>query len=241
MTATDQPSRADQRSWVPTPPGWVEIAAFDTDARAEQHWRTMVEPARQHLGDEATDHLYVGLRGVRKAVTGSGVTSAGVVVTEVDEAPAIWTFSTTIEQVESGELSPVGLVERAMGTIGKVDEIEDITLVDGRTAVQALLTLVPSSPMAGRGPAGPAATTGEQELGICVIAVALPGRSRDIVLVTGSSPVVAHRSLLAHVASAIACGVHVGSEPPEGAARAHGVVPYDDSPNPDGVTTDGVA
>ena len=70
---------------------------------------------------------------------------------------------------------------------------------------------------------------------IVVIAVALPRRPRDIVLVTGSSPVVAHRSLLAHVASAIACGVHVGSEPPEGVARAHGVLPYDDSPIPDGV------
>lgn len=28
---------APKQFWVPTPPGWVEIAAFDTDARAEKH------------------------------------------------------------------------------------------------------------------------------------------------------------------------------------------------------------
>lgn len=39
-----------EQFWVPTPPGWVEIAAFDTDARAESHWREMLEPARAHLG-----------------------------------------------------------------------------------------------------------------------------------------------------------------------------------------------
>lgn len=232
-----------QRSWVPTPPGWVEIAAFDTDARAERHWREMIEPARRHLGEEQTDHLYRGLREVREAVGGTGVTSAGVVVTQVDDAPAIWTFSTTIERVDSGELSPVGLVERAVGTVGTVDELADITLVDGRTAVQALLTLTPGSPMAGRGPAGAASPAGDGEVGVCVIAVALPRRPRELVLVTGSSTVLEHRALLAHVASAIACGVHVGSEPPEGVARAHAVVAYDDSAAElaTGHGTDGVA
>lgn len=225
MTATAPP----KQFWVPTPPGWVEIAAFDTGARAEAHWRDMIEPAREHLGDGPTDHLYLGLREARAAVARSGVTSAGVVVTEVDDEPAVWTFSTRIENVSSGEVNPVALVERAIGTAGTVDEVEDITLVDGRTAVQAFLTLTPQSRLGRRhAPATAAAVTGTppvEQLGSCVVAVALPGRPHDLVLVTGSSPDPEHRPLLAHVVSAIAAGVHVGTEPPEGVARASGVLP----------------
>lgn len=223
-TATTAP----KQFWVPTPPGWVEIAAFDTDARAEAHWRDMIEPAREHLGDGPTDHLYVGLREAR-AVAGTGVTSAGVVVTEVDDKPAVWTFSTTVEHVPSGEVNPVVLVERAVGTAGTVERVEDITLVDGRTAVQAFLTLTPQTRL-GRAhrSAAPRPATGTppvERLGCCVVAVALPDRPHDLVLVTGSSPDTEHRPLLAHVVSAIAAGVHLGSEPPEGVARASGVLP----------------
>lgn len=230
MTATAAPTQF----WVPTPPGWVEIAAFDTDARAEAHWRDMIEPARPHLGDGPTDHLYVGLREARAAVVGSGVTSAGVVVTEVDDEPAVWTFSTTIEHVASGEVNPVALVERAVGTAGTVERVEDITLVDGRTAVQAFLTLTPQTRLGrGHGAAAPRPTTpGKppvERLGSCVVAVALPGRPHDLVLTTGSSPDPEHRPLLAHVVSAIAAGVHVGTEPPEGVAKASGVLPVDGS------------
>ncbi|WP_454085003.1 hypothetical protein [Georgenia sp. Marseille-Q6866] len=220
---------APKQFWVPTPPGWVEIAAFDTDARAEAHWRDMIEPAREHLGDGPTDHLYVGLREARAAVAGTGVTSAGVVLTEVDDKPAVWTFSTTMEHVPSGEVNPVALVERAVGTAGTVERVEDITLVDGRTAVQAFLTLTPQTRLGrAHGSAAPRPATGTppvERLGCCVVAVALPGRPHDLVLVTGSSPDTEHRPLLAHVVSAIAAGVHVGTEPPEGVAKASGVLP----------------
>ncbi|PYF99947.1 hypothetical protein SAMN05216184_105191 [Georgenia satyanarayanai] len=224
---------AQKQFWVPTPPGWVEIAAFDTDARAEAHWRDMIEPAREHLGDGPTDHLYLGLREARAAVARSGVTSAGVVVTEVDDKPAVWTFSTTIEKVASGEVNPVALVERAVGTAGTVERVEDITLVDGRTAVQAFLTLSPETRLgrahgSATAPAGGTGTPPVERLGSCVVAVALPGRPHDLVLVTGSSPDPEHRPLLAHVVSAIAAGVHVGTEPPEGVARASGVLPVNE-------------
>ncbi|TNC18622.1 hypothetical protein FHE66_06175 [Georgenia sp. 311] len=221
---------ARERFWVPTPPGWVEIAAFDSDARAEQHWRDMVEPAREYLGDARTDHLYTGLRAAREAVAGTRITSAGAVVTEVDDEPAVWTFSTTIEHVRSGEVNPVALVERSLGRTGTVESTEDITLVDGRTAVQSFITLTPESPMGRAGDDAPAVRpeAGERPvdtLGTCVVAVALPGRPHDLVLVTGSSPDPEHRPLLAHVVSAIAAGAHVGTEPPEGVAKAGGVLP----------------
>lgn len=164
-----------------------------------------------------------------------------MVVTSVDDEPAVWTFSTTIEQVTSGEVNPVALVERSLGHAGTVEETEDITLVDGRTAVQAFLTLTPQTRLgrahgatssAAEEPAGPDRPPVER-LGSCVVAVALPDRPHDLVVVTGSSPDPDHRPLLAHVVSAIAAGVHVGTSAPEGVARAGAVLPVTDLPAED--------
>lgn len=222
-----------ERCWVPAPPGWVEIGAFDTDARAEQHWADMVEPARPLLGEDGTERLYAGLRGVREAVAGSGATSVGVVLTAVDDEPAVWTFSTMIEHVTSGEFNPVALVERSLGNIGRVDETEDITLVDGRTALQAFVTVTPESWLGRSHGVRVSADEPPAEMGCCVVAVALPGRPHDLVLTTGSSPDLDHRPLLAHVVSAIAAGVHVGTEAPDGTTRASGVLQVTDLPEDD--------
>ncbi|HLV03083.1 hypothetical protein [uncultured Georgenia sp.] len=234
MTAT----ATGERFWVPTPPGYVEIAAFDTDERAERHWRDMVEPVRTHLGDGRTDTLYAGLRAAREAMAGSRVTSAGVVLTAVDDEPAVWTFSTMVERVAAGPLNPVALVERALGHTGQVDSAEDITLVDGRSAVQAFVTLSPRT-LLGRAHGSPAHVSDAAPPGLpaqlpverlagCVVAVSLPRRPHHLVVVTGSSQRREHRPLLAHVVSAVAAGVHVGSEEPQGVARAAGVLPVTD-------------
>src|SRR5690625_7693151 len=101
----------------------------------------MVEPVRTHLGDGRTDTLYAGLRAAREAMAGSRVTSAGVVLTAVDDEPAVWTFSTMVVRVDAGPLNQVALVERALGHTGQVESAVDLTLVHLQSEVTYLVTL----------------------------------------------------------------------------------------------------
>jgi hypothetical protein len=216
-------SRADGDSrtgdvWVPTPPGWVEVAAFADDASALEHWRQMIEPARATVGDRAADALYETLAAQRRQVAGTGVVSAGLVLTFVEEQAVCWTFTTTLHHVDHAELNPAGLVERAAltGAVGTVDSVADLTMVDGRAAVQVDLS--------GAAPGAVGAGGDGRRYGVCVVGLSLSGRPHDLVLVTGAVPDVAQRDLVAPVVHAIAVGVTAGDAPAQGLEHASGVL-----------------
>jgi hypothetical protein len=204
--------------WVPTPPGWVEVAAFADDDRARQHWREMVEPARATVGDQAADALYETLAAQRRQVAGTGVASAGLVLTFVEDQAVVWTFTTTLHHVDHAELNPAGLVERAAltGAVGTVDAVTDLTMVDGRAAVQVDLSGArpDAAGIEGDGP----------RYGVCVVGLSLPDRPHDLVLVTGAAPDVAQLELIAPVVQAVAVGVSVGDAPQHGLEHASGVL-----------------
>lgn len=218
--ATTAPDRPDVAApggvWVPTPPGWVEVAAFTDDARALEHWQEMVEPARETIGDQAADALYETLAAQRRQAAGAGVVSAGLVLTFVDEQAVVWTFTTTLHHVDRAELSPAGLVERAAltGAVGTVDEVTDLTMVDGRPGVQVDLS----------GPQPGTADGDGRRYGVCAVGLSLAGRPHDLVLVTGAAPDVAQRELIAPVVHAVAVGVSVGDAPVHGLEHASGVL-----------------
>lgn len=199
-----------ERTWIPTPPGWVEAAAFDTDERARAHWRALVEPARSTYGDAWVGEMYRALARTRRAVAGTGVASAGLVLTTVDDAPTIWTFSTVVVRLEPEDGDPATVLARLAGGSSRVDDVTPITVIDGRTAVQALL----------RAPGEP---TGH---GMCTVAVQLPDHPRDLVVVTGASADARHRALLAPVVQSIALGVRADA-PPAGAEEASGILYVD--------------
>ncbi|WP_043503412.1 hypothetical protein [Georgenia sp. SUBG003] len=227
-TATAKPG-----VWVPTPPGWVEVAAFADDDRAREHWREMVEPARATVGDRAADALYETLAAQRREVAGTGVVSAGLVLTFVEDQAAVWAFTTTLHHVDQPELNPAGLVERAAltGAVGTVDAVTDLTMVDGRAAVQVDLSGTGPDTAGARGPdpdgaahPDPHADGDRPRYGVCVVGLALPDSPHDLVLVTGAVPDVAQRELVAPVVQAVAVGVSVGDAPAHGLDHASGVL-----------------
>lgn len=213
-------TRAQQRPvvWVPTPPGWVEVAAFATEERARAHWRAMVEPVREEIGDTHTEELYRMLSAARETVAGARVSSAGLVLTVVSGELAVWTFSTALEHVRSGELAPAALVERAVS--GRAASAEDVALPGGRTGVLARFDVTP--PPAPPGAGLPSWGTASQHH--CVVAAPLRDRPHDVVVVSGSSNDPRDGDLLAMATVSLAAGVEVGTTPPDTDGRLADVI-----------------
>lgn len=63
--------------WAPTPSGWVEVAALIDDDEAGEHWRAMVEPARETIGDQACTALDDALARAAAAVPDAGWSPPG--------------------------------------------------------------------------------------------------------------------------------------------------------------------
>lgn len=195
--------------WVPTPPGWIEIAAFDTDERAEDHWRSMIEPVRSELGEAHAEDLHARLRRARAQIARAPVTSAGVVFTVVDEDLVVWSLSTTIRAVESRDLAPVALAERVLGR--SAEPVEEVSLADGRSGVLGFLDADSLEPHELRAEMDRAE---DRERSACVAAVSLPERPHDIVVVSGSAHGTPSRDLLAMLVVSTAAGVRVGPDVP---------------------------
>jgi hypothetical protein len=226
MAAAEQ--GAGSELWFLVPPGWIELAAFETEAEATT-WFDRVLAQSAAVLDEGTRtelaRIYAAVRG--RAPHGL-VDSAGALVTTLpDDTVTLWAFTVRVlDMPPSGDVNPMAVVERFLAAeqeagapeLADADLVETFRTRDGRDGVAIHTSVAAPRPFEAEVPG-----TDPEALGVVYAAVRLrrpPGAAADrLVLVTGVSPNVGQRLPMAVVAAGLTLSAQVraeGEEPPPG-------------------------
>lgn len=210
---------------VALPLGWIEVAAQDTvDEMAEQ---LRAQAAVDGSGDgdafdEASlDALVDAATRLRATVGSDEWQHFGAVVTQVpaerpsgpdDEVPwrsTVWAYGVRLIRLpDLGDLNPVGVAERVVGSVGVVRSVDPFRLDDGRDGVAVQLTAVElddeqiAAARAGLPQLDP------DRLGAWVCMLPVPGLPGTMALTVGLAPNDAEVPPMTWLGSQIATSVH---------------------------------
>jgi hypothetical protein len=221
--ASDPLDVVGQRAlWVAVPPGWIEFKAHGTPAEARRWFAGLLDQHADELAPVRTA-LESAFEQVRAAVAEQPVDAAGALVTVVDEAVTLWQYTVTLVPVpEPGDINVMAVLERYLGStpgaapLADDDLVEEFVTSDGRDGIAVHTSVVASDPglLLDHVPhVEPAA------LGAVHATVPVRGDRRLLAMITGVSPTVEERPLMAMVAAQMADTVQIrglDDDPPAG-------------------------
>lgn len=216
------------------PPGWIEVASFETRRHLALFLDRMMDADADRFGAAEREQVQTLCARAHGLVSDQGWLQAGCVVTDFPDdgsavagAPTretpydestpwrttVWTVAVGLVPVpETGDLNPIALAERALGRTGGVELLETFGFHDDREVLAAATTV--AAPALGD---TTEATTlphlDPDALGVVVYVLPVLGLPGHLTVGIGVAPNVDERSAMSVLALEIASSVHVVEDP----------------------------
>lgn len=197
----------EQILWVAVPPGWIELKAH-ASAQAARHWfAALLDQDAERLAAQRAA-LEEAFEQAREQVARQPVDAAGAIVTVVDDHATLWQYTLTLVQLpDPGDINVLAVIERYLHSrvgaapLGPDDFVEEFVTTDGRdgVAVHTTAAAVDARALVERVP-----HTDPSRLGMVHAAVPVRGRRGLLAMITGASPTVEERPLMAMAAAQMA-------------------------------------
>lgn len=195
------------------PPGWIELVAFRTAERLTGFLRAQLAVDAARFTPEQADQLIDACRRAHGLAVRERWLHLGCIVTDMPDGDTlrttVWTIGLGVLQVPTfGDVDPLGVGARVLGSRGTIETVLDVELDDGRRGLV----------VGGHTAAGPGADLAAssrlpqldpERLGLYGVLLPLPGAQGRLVLSLGISPCVAERQAMSVVAGQMATSVHV--------------------------------
>lgn len=206
---------------VALPAGWIEVAAQDTADEMAEQLRAQAAVDGDAFDGASLDALVDAAQHLRATVGSDVWQHFGAVVTQVptrrpedrdDEVPwqtTVWAFGVRLLRLpDLGDLNPVGVAERVVGSVGVVRSVESFRLDDGRDGVAVLLTAVEVDDEQIVAARSRLPQLDPDRLGAWVCMLPVPGLPATLSLTVGLAPDEAEVPQMTWLGAQIATSVH---------------------------------
>lgn len=200
------------------PPGWIEVGAHASDDDLRGFLEAQMAADGDAYAAAQRQALVEACLRARHLAGHQGWLHLGCVVTQVPDGDqwvsTAWSVGVGVVRVPDVDpVDPLGVVQRGLPSLGRVDSVHDFTLADGRpgvffgmrTAAGSALTEVPAERRLPQ--------LDPEALGMYVVLLPVAGLPGVVGVTVGVAPNVAERGPMSFLAGQMAASLHVVDDP----------------------------
>jgi hypothetical protein len=200
------------------PPGWIEVGAHASDDDLRGFLQAQMDADADAYAAEQRQTLVEACLRARHLAGHQGWLHLGCVVTQVpagdDWISTAWSVGVGVVRVPDVDpVDPLGVVQRGLPSLGRIDSVHDFTLADGREGVYFGMRTVAGSSLTEVPADQRLPQLDPDDLGMYVVLLPVAGLPGVVGVTVGVAPNVAERGPMSFLAGQMAASLHVVDDP----------------------------
>lgn len=200
------------------PPGWIEVGGHASDDDLRGFLTAQMDADADAYAAAQREALLEACLRARHLAGHEGWLHLGCVVTQVPQGDAwistAWSVGVGVVRVpDLDPVDPLGVVQRGLPSLGRIDSVHDFTLEDGRAGVYFGMRTSAGSALGDVPPDQRLPQLDPDNLGMYVVLLPVAGLPGVVGITVGVAPNVEERGPVSFLAGQMAASLHVIEDP----------------------------